>query len=119
MRMCTAATAAPSAAPASTSSSTCWRVASVEYRMPTHHSALSTCSAQPLRISSSRRASHRAVNTANATCSDGQALAARSTSFRNCIDGGTGPSGANGGAAVGQIMNRPKPMTLMAKVAAP
>ena len=113
------ATAAPSSAPAITSSTTCWRVASVEYRMAPHHSQFSACQARPQAISASKRASQIAVNTANATCSEGQALALTSTRLRNATDGWADQSIANSGTAVGQSMNAPRPNTASASEAKP
>jgi hypothetical protein len=47
---CTAATVSPSTAPARTSSETCWRVATVEPRMPRHHRQLNARTRRPAPI---------------------------------------------------------------------
>ena len=60
-----------------------------------------------------------AVNTANAACRDGHALAATSIVLRSDIEGCCDQSISNLGMAVGQTRKIPKPTTLSQSAAKP
>src|SRR3569832_2546084 len=78
--------------------------------MPAHHSQLSKRIGQPVLAFFNRTSSQMAVNNAKATCSEGKALAARSsflsTDIRECCDQST----AKPGTAVGQLKKMVRPI---------
>jgi hypothetical protein len=87
--------------------------------MPAHNSRLPVRSQRAAPTAASCACSTTAVNTQNAACSEGNALPATSTLFRNCIEGYSDQSIAKSGARVGSSMKTAKPTMLMARDAAP
>src|SRR6266853_3906877 len=87
--------------------------------MPRHHSALHPSKVRGARTAVSCHGRPTAENTAKAACSDGQAFLETSIVLRNASDGYWDKSIAGWGTVVGRTMNRPKPITAIAKDTAP
>lgn len=82
-----AANKSPRSVPARTSRATCCLVAMVEYAIPKLQSRLRRRRRLPAWIVRRSCWKPAAVNTAKATCKEGQALPEPSTDFRKAIEG--------------------------------